>query len=155
GVFIQLSDLRRFLRLFGDRDRAGAVVRLPPADQLQPSLHRNLVLGVLDALAHVAVELAPHLSLYPARRQPAGACQDLSQLDHRDGTRRSLAWSRPELSLVGSPAWQLPGAGAAALAVSSVDRLDLVPRGADRRGFSVREHALDFLQAAQFRSRLE
>src|SRR6201999_3930398 len=66
---VQLPDLRRLLRLLLDRARPGTAFRLSSAGQFQPALHLRLVLGILDALAYFAVDLAQDLSLHPARRQ--------------------------------------------------------------------------------------
>ena len=52
-------------------------IRIPAAGQLQPALHLCVLFGVLDALAHLPFQLAPHLSVYSSRRQPARRTQNL------------------------------------------------------------------------------
>src|SRR5207247_9825444 len=97
-------------RLFRDFDRAWSPVRLPPANQLQSALHLDLVLRVLDALAHLAVELAADLSLRSARLQPPWRVANLFEPDDRDGTGRPLARRRPRLFDVGAAARSAAGA---------------------------------------------
>ena len=49
----------------------------------QSALHLGVVFRILDAVAHVAFKLAPHLSLHPARRQSARQPRE----------RTSISWS--------------------------------------------------------------
>src|SRR5579863_9817925 len=112
GLALWLSDLRGFLRLYRDRDRARPVVRLPAADQFQPALHFRFLRRILDTLAYFLVDLATHVSLHPARRQPPRYVANLSEHHDRDGTRRPLAWRGAQLSHLGRHARRLSGARA-------------------------------------------
>ena len=69
-ALLHRPDLLRFLRLLGHGERTVPAVRLSHHQQLRLSLHRAVDAGVLAALAHLAVELVPRLSLHSARRQP-------------------------------------------------------------------------------------
>ncbi len=110
GFPLQLSDLRRLLRLFGDRDRPRAAVRLSPADQLQSALYLDLVLRVLDALAYLAVDLAADLSLRPPRRQPPWDWRTYLNLMIVMGLGGALARRGPQLRCAGPAARAAAGA---------------------------------------------
>src|SRR5437868_126270 len=153
GFPVQLSNLRGFLRLFGDRHRPCIALWLSAAAQLQSSIYLHLVFRILDALAHVAVELAPDLSLHPSRRQSPWRLQNLSESDDCDGAWRSLARCRTELSYVGTVAWFPAGDRTAVHRASSVNRLHCLSGGPHRLCLCLRHHAVDFLQAAELRSR--
>ena len=57
--------------------------------------------GLLAALAHDALALAPRLPLHPARRQPARSADDVSQPDADDADRRPLARRGVDLRRLG------------------------------------------------------
>src|ERR1700692_1494671 len=112
GLPLQLSDLCGLFRLYRDRDRAWAALRLSAADQFQPALHLRVLLRILDALAHFVINLAADLSLHPAGWQPPWGVPNLSEHHDRDGTRRPLARRRPKLSCLGHHARRPARAGA-------------------------------------------
>src|SRR5262249_46332106 len=64
------ADLLRLLRLHGHGARLGPHAGLQADDQLQDAVLIIQHFGVLEALAHLAVELAARLPVHPTRRQP-------------------------------------------------------------------------------------
>src|ERR1700733_1245511 len=99
---VQLSDLRRLLRLFRDRDRSCVAVRLSAADKFQSSIYFHLVFRILDAVEHFAVNLVTDLSLRSAWWQSPWDLDNLSELNDRDETWCYVARRRPRLSVVGT-----------------------------------------------------
>ncbi len=91
-------------------------------------------------------------SLRPARRQSPWPVADLFEPDDRDGIGRPLARRWPQLSDVGAAARPAAGARTPFVGATGFDRLCGVSSGADHRRLCLRHHALDFLQAAEFRS---
>ena len=81
-----------------------------------------------------------------------GVLQNLSEFDDRDGAWRPLAWRR-----LGYLLWGLLHGALLVLERPLLARLASIdsaafPDGADGRGLCLRQHALDFLQAAELRS---
>ena len=70
---VRRADLRRLQRLHRHGDRHRAAARLPVPAELRRSVHRDVVAGLLAAVAHDAVAVAARLPLHPARRQPRAA----------------------------------------------------------------------------------
>jgi hypothetical protein len=82
----------RFLRLFGDGDRARADARLAVSRQLQRAVPGDQHPGVLAALAHDVVALLARLSLHPAGRQLERLRHLPQSVAHHHGPVRAVAW---------------------------------------------------------------
>ncbi len=107
-------DLLRLRRLLDDRHRHRALPRLRAAGQLPHAVRRDRLLGLLAALAHLAVDLAARLPLHPARRQSRHGSAHLRQPDADDAARRPVARRELDLRGLGRPARALSGGRALA-----------------------------------------
>ena len=108
GARLLVPALPRLLGLHRDGDRHRVDVRPAAAGEFPPALSRDRPARVLAALAHLAVELHPRLSLHPARRQPAWR-GPLRHGDARlDGPVRPLARRRLDLRGLGPLARHRP-----------------------------------------------
>jgi hypothetical protein len=149
---VRLSNLCRFFRLLGDRDRPCTAVRLSPAGQFQSSIYLDFVFRILDALAHLAVKLVTDLSLHPARRQSPRRAQNLPEFDDCDGAWWALARRRTQLPDVGAVARPAACDRAAVDIAPPVDRLDCLSRSSHQFRLCLRHAAVDILQATELRS---
>src|SRR5699024_8444515 len=69
--------------------------------ELRLAVRGRLRPGLLAALAHDALALAPGLRVHPARREPEGDRPHLSEPDADDADRRALARRRVDVRRVG------------------------------------------------------
>src|SRR5262245_22401723 len=103
---VRVSDLFRFLRLYGYSARLRQASRLRIATEFQPPLRRHQRRRLLAPLAHDPLHLAARLPLCFARWKPHGIAMGgvpESDVDHDLGwplARRSMALRR-----VGFSAW--------------------------------------------------
>ena len=105
---VRPADLQRFRGLQRDGARIGQPDGLRSDAQLPPPVLRPQHLGVLAAVAHLAVDVAARLPVHPARRQPRKDGAHLRQPDDHDAPRRALARRELELRHLGRAARQLP-----------------------------------------------
>ena len=83
------------------------VVRLSPAHKFQPSLSIDVVLGFLDPMAHLVVNVAAQLFIHTLGGQSAWERPYVSQFDDCNGPWWALARRRLWLPNLGFIAWAL------------------------------------------------
>src|SRR5882757_8801458 len=106
---LQLPNICGLFWLLGDRRRTSAPIRISATRELQQALHLAINCGVLEALAHLTLELAQDISLHTVGWKQARRPADLCELDCRHGPWRPLAWCRLELLVMGSDARRIIG----------------------------------------------
>src|SRR5438445_11415725 len=98
-------DLLRLLGALRHGDRERAPARYHPPDQLPHALLRGEPRGVLASLAHHALDVAPRLSLHPARRESPRHLHDLPQPLAHDAAGRVVARRRVDVRRLGRLSW--------------------------------------------------
>src|SRR5690242_3739094 len=129
---VRAANLLRLLRLFRHGHRARAYAWLPAAREFQRALYRKIDHRLLAALAYLADDMDPRLSLRSARRQSGRGGAHLRQSLDLLSRIRAVARRELELRIVGRLQRPVP------------DARPPVPgarTGATRRGAVDRDHA--------------
>src|SRR5262249_39375364 len=107
-LLLLVSDLLRLLRILPYRDRRRENHGNQPHDQLQAAVLRGFHRGLLEAVAHLPVQLVSGLSLHPSRRKPRAGLALVPQSHDRLPRQRVLAWSELDVPHLGGPPRHLP-----------------------------------------------
>ena len=120
-MLLLVANLLRFFGLFGCGARSGQIVRLRVDAELRPAIFVALFLGILAALAHIAVVLVQGLRVYSARRQQGGIPGSDPQFVDCISTFRIVAWGELGVYRVGSATCAIPFGGGGSDEVAGQD----------------------------------